>query len=92
VWPPQVSQASPHKYDVALGWAGAGGGCGSLWVVSLCVELWPFHWPCVRVSCVSHCPRVTESMLLDSVTSACYDALITVATSHACADVLTWHR
>jgi hypothetical protein len=25
VWPPQVSQASPHKYDVALGWAGAGG-------------------------------------------------------------------
>jgi hypothetical protein len=26
VWPPQVSQASPHKYDVALGGAGAGGG------------------------------------------------------------------
>ena len=62
VWPPQVSQACPHKLDAVSVWAEAGGRCGSLWVV-LCVQNYG-HF--TGIVCSSHRCLIASHALLES--------------------------
>ena len=81
VWPPQVSQACPHKLDAASVWAEARGWCGSLWVV-LCVQNYG-HF--TGIVCSSHRCLIASHALLESghacvTRPACHGVMCDVCT------------